>query len=540
MEELIEQKEKANEKMTAGEYDEAISLYNDIICLDPHNDDEAIISCLCLLNRSICKIHKEDLDGALGDAQLVIEVTKKVRPDFSFEKMTEEDKLTSIVALAEYREGQVYESKQEALLALQHYSNSVKICPKAGAQECILRLYGELDLPAIDPEDENLKLFSELIVSLPKEEKVIESLNSILSYFESDSVNDETLDEFADDGVYMLLYAVIQLYINDPVIVTASIVILRKFAEVGILDVFDGTPVIRNVLDHHADNSDVCGAVIRFISMSIKPTTEDEDDFLHPLLHALTIGIAKEEADLVFLMIFNLTRSDALNELKNAGIVDLIFKWKTNSAILLLSKVTSDAEMCKESIKKGAAQIGLNLLKNVTDDILLSSGLILLSHVVMCDNEVAQKIANDVVEKCSSVVTKNSKNASIASKGISLFTQVLPLAVQKVKELRIVKLVSLIFVVNRKDTSVVKSTIFFLFTAVQNDLIDEIVEIPTLVPSILDSLPAFASNKEVMERAIFLAMVTGHPKGPALVGFGLEKFPDSVIINRIAATLVNK
>ena len=71
-------------------------------------------------------------------------------------------------------------------------------------------------------------------------------------------------------------------------------------------------------------------------------------------------------------------------------------------------------------------------------------------------------------------------------------------------------------------------------------MLNEITDIPTYFPSILDIIPSYASNQEIMEKAIFLGMVTGHPKGPALVSFGLERFPDSALIAKIGNELLKK
>ena len=557
MEELIERKEKANDEMTNGNYDEAIKLFDEIINLKVSNEDEAIICCLCLLNRSICKIHKEDLDGALADAQMVIKTMQIVRPDVSIDTLTSEDKFTAILSLAELRIGQIYESKEEALLSMEHYTYSIKLSPKAGGQQSLLRVYGELNLPAIDPEDEDLLIFSDLIRSLPFENKVLISLSNIMSYFEKDKIEDDVLDKFADEGIYLIIYACMQLYIDEPVIVSTTIIILRKLAEVGILDVFNGLPVIKNALEHNKDSTDVLGAAIQFISLSITPISKQEhepgeeiigsgiqsndgEDFTPDIAHALQLDLTSDEAESAFLYLFNTVHRKDLIKLKDYNIIDSIFKYKCNASILLLSKLTMDPVFCKEAIQKGANVIALNILKNVNDDILLPSGMLILSYIFLNDEETKKNMASECFDLLVPVLTKNAKNAQISSNGINLLSQILEFNVEKAKEKRVVRISSLIFAVNKKDANVVRSIINFLFICVQNDMLNEITDIPTYFPSILDIIPSYASNQEIMEKAIFLGMVTGHPKGPALVSFGLERFPDSALIAKIGNELLKK
>ena len=555
MEELIEKKEKANEEMTAGNYDEAISLYNEIISREVKNEDDAIISCLCLLNRSICKVHKEDLDGALEDAQMVEKTMKSVKPEISIDTLTNEDKFTAILALAEFRIGQIYESKEEALLAMQHYTYSIKLSPKIGGQQGLLRIYGELDLPALDPEDKDLMIFSDLIRALPFENKVLLALTNILTFFEKEKIEDDILDKFADEGVYLLIYACMQLYIDEPVIVTTTIIILRKLAEIGILDVFTGLPVIKNALEHHHDNPEVLGTAIRFISLSIIPVSkqehipgeeivgsgiksEEDEDFVPEIAHALEIDISSEEAETAFLLLFNMVHKEEIQRLSDFHIINSIFKWKTNTSILLLSKLATNEVTCKEAIQKGAHQIAMNILKNVNDDILLPSALLILSYVFLYDEELKKKMSGECCDALVPILTKSAKNPQISSNGFNLMTQILEYVVEKVKEKRVIRIASLVFVVNKKEISVVRSIVNFLFSCVQNDLVDDIIEITTFVPSILDALPSYVSNKEIMEKTIFLAMITGHPKAPALVAFGIEKFPDSTLLAKLANELV--
>ena len=557
MEDLIERKEKANDEMTKGNYDEAIKLFDEIINLKVTNEDEAIICCLCLLNRSICKIQKEDLDGALADAEMVKKTMQIIRPDVSIDTLTSEDKFTAILALAEFRIGQIYESKEEALLAMQHYTYSIKLSPKAGGQQALLRVYGELNLPAIDPEDEDLLIFSDLIRSLPFENKVLMALSNIMNYFDKDKIEDDILDKFADEGIYLIIYACMQLYIDEPVIVSTTIVILRKLAETGILDVFNGLPVIKNALEHNKENSDVMGAAISFISLSVTPISKqehepgeeiigsgiqsnDNEDFTPDIAHALQLDLTPDEAESAFIYLFNTVHRQDVIKLKEYNIIDSIFKYKCNASILLLSKITTDPTMCKEAIEKGANVIAMNILKNVNDDILLPSGMLILSYIFLYDEETKKKMASECFDLLVPVLTKNAKNAQISSNAINLMSQILEYNVEKAKEKRVVRISSLIFAINKNDPNIVRSIINFLFICVQNDLVNEITDIPTYFQTIIEVIPKYASNKEIMEKAIFLGMVTGHPKGPALLSFGLEKFPDSALIAKIGNELQNK
>ncbi|EAX94588.1 hypothetical protein TVAG_134950 [Trichomonas vaginalis G3] len=534
MEELIAKKESANSLMNSGDYDNAINEFTNIINLiTPKNEDEAIIKSLCLLNRSICHIHKENLDDALGDAKLVIETSKIVRPNLDF---TPEDKFSGILALAELRIGQIYESKQETLLAMKSYTNSIHYNPKAGAQDCLFRVYGDLGLPMLDIQDPDLKFFSDLILEIPNEKGVVESISRILTFFEQSEIPESVLDKFADEGVYLIIFVVMQLYIEDPIIVTSLLIMARNLAEKGILDVFDGSPVVRNAIDHWKQNPDVIGSAIKFLSLSVTSSISD-DDFVEPMIDALDIEITRDEADMAFMLLFNLVHSEETDLFKGKNIVEKIFKWKTNSSILLLSKVVHTKEICEEAYNKGSLIIAKNILQNVDDEFLIAASLQIISNISTLNEEKFNDDIPNIIDIIMKVVTKNSKNVTIATNCFSCLSFLLPKSVEKIKEVRAVRAASLIFLVNQKEESVVRSVISFFFVAAKNGLANSITEIPNLVSSLLNSLPMYVENQEIMEKAICIAAVTNHPKAKALICFGLDKFPESVILKSLVANI---
>ena len=88
----------------------------------------------------------------------------------------------------------------------------------------------------------------------------------------------------------------------------------------------------------------------------------------------------------------------------------------------------------------------------------------------------------------------------------------------------------------------VKNTVLnivsFVYGCSKHDLLNDIKEISTLVPSVLAIIREFPTEETICERAIALAVETDHPAKKELLIAGLKQFPDSKILKDLIPTTI--
>jgi hypothetical protein len=535
MEEFTAAKDAALAAMNAENFAEASASFTHVIDhLPVENDESAVLKCVCLLDRSQCSLFLGEPDAALADANAVISLYKELRPQTEAEIAQHADQLTNdplipILAHAYLHRGRVFELQACLLPALQEYALSSTLRLDEESQKSMKRVLSHVGIPDIEQTDRDLRPFGIILLHILNEVNLIATITAAMEYLTATELPETLVKKFIETGVGRVFIGLLQLYLDHEVIVVGCLTAIRMLAEKGVTDVFNGFPVLRIVLDHWKGNVPVIGTALRFISLSPMELWDHlaRVDFVTPVCDSIDLEMTDEDFESAFYILFQLASTpQILVQISAEGIADKIFEKRSDSAFMLLTKLTSLADFAQTVEAMGAIPWAFEALRS-PDVNIVEGGLAVLANVFVAASEIAVDVAVHALDTIVPIVMGATKNAGIVANGFAVFSLVLGKAPEKVVQHRLVRAASAILAVHRTQETACQNVIAFLYKCARVGLMAQLQEARVAIPTVIKTSEAFPKNQAIVERTVALAVMSDHPQKEVMLTAALEQFPGS-------------
>ncbi|KAH0793751.1 hypothetical protein GPJ56_002303 [Histomonas meleagridis] len=529
-------------KMKQNKYQRAIEDFNKVINgLSPTNDEEALLKSVCLLNRSACYTQLQKYTEGLEDATNVIHLYNQVRPEEKQKAMTPEevakDPLTPMLCLAYVRRGECFESQLEFLDAFHEYGKANMLIPNGEGQKALQSLLKKVNIPAIDQSDKDLQLFSLILLHFLNESDLITSLNNLIEYLKVSEISEDILKKINDTNCSNILYGIIQLYGDNQLLVDQSLICLQFLASKGIATVCNGYPIIRHVMTQWENDLNIIGDCLKLLRIAPFNLYKilSKENFIPLITESLKKKITDDEVEAAFFLLFQIANSPSLLvELAAEEIVDLIMEKKTKFSLLLLSKLSILPESLKRAEELKASEWIFTILSkdSIEDDEIIASSLILsrilIRNVFLEEEKEEQtKKSRQAFDLLVKNVMKNTKNHEIIANAFATFSIAIDYAPEKVKELKMIRLASVLLSIHMGSETATQNLVAFLYESSINGMIDDIKENKAVLPTVMKALSKYPRNEPIVERAVALGYLLNHKNKMDLIKAALTQFPNS-------------
>ena len=541
MDEFVKLKDEGLALMNESKFSEAIPKFSDIISRIPtETDEQTVLKCVALMDRSMCHLLTKDTDAALADADAIIEVYKEKRPESEKDVATNPEKLQNdplipVLAMAYLRRGQVFESRALIYESLQEYALSSALKLDEESQEAMRRVMKRIGIPEIQQTDEELRPFGLLLLHFLNELNFIAALTELMKYLQETNLSSELVQKFNETGVGRILIGALQVYIEKEVIVVGCLTSIRMLAEKGVGDVFNGFPVIRLVMDKWKGNVNVIGNAIRLMSMAPPELYMHlaRMDFVTPACDALDLELSDDEFEAAFYLLFQLAMTAPIvTQFAAEDIVGKIFAKKSDSGFMLFTKLTQLKDVAVQA--EAAGVIPWAFEKLGANDQNITAGALLILASVFASADVKPELAAEAFDKVVPLIRGATKDNEIVANGYAALAMCVRKAPQKVTEHQMVRASSAILAIHQTDALVAQNIVTFLYEVAEAGLVSEITEVRPVLPTVMNVLKAFAQTKPIVERAVAIAVHCNHPNKEELVKAGIAEFPDSKILRNLA------
>ena len=542
MEEKLTLKEEGTKLMHEGKYEEAVKLFNDAIGeIDAESDEEALFKSVCLLNRSNCRIFMNNLGDAFEDASLVVYLFKIRQPKFSIlNPENAPKKLISIYALAEQRKAEIYESINDLTNAIQAYYLYSRLT-NTNLKDLLHGVYSKLGFPDLDENDKDLAPYAKFYTTIVSEGQVLETLSNIITLFQESIFTDDYLKKIIENGCFMFFFGVLYLFIDHEVVVQAVLFILKNFAELGVLEIYDGIVVVRSVIDHYATNKEIIGLLLLYLKLAPDEVINklEINDFIVPVMKLINLDLSPEESDAGFWILFRSIKSkDNFNEARKNGVIDSIIIKATKSSVLLLSKLCQNDECCAEAHAKGAIPFCIAVLNKVTDQLIIASSLIVIARILLTNLPNTEEYSEALIQTIVPILIKNSKHEDIVSNGFAILTicasRIPPEVIRNVKA---IKVSGLLLIIHNEKSSILKNVVSFLYVCSLTPLAKDISEDSSLLNNLLQIVTKHVAIEDIATKGIAIAIYCNHPIKMKLAEIGARTYPNSHIIQSAVKSL---
>lgn len=560
MEDLIPVKDSGIKNMESEKFEEAIADFTKAIDgLDPKNDNEAVFKCTCLANRSGCYLAIAKREEAANDANAIIEIYQKFRPEDVQAKMTaqtlKEDKLTIPLSLAFIRRGNVFESQLQLLEALQQYAQAIAINFEGSGQMGMRSILQRLGVPEYDQNDPELKPFADLLAYLLDPTALLKTLTDIVKSIREGGLDEKLVKKYNTTGCCRIIYGIIQLYLGEEVLVLMAVTTIRTLVEKGVADLLAQALIMRAVAQNWSKNAGIMGAVMKFLIL-LPPqlfTALNAVDFMDPIIRTLDLELNDEEKDAAYYLLFQLPETqEHLGKLGAEGAVSKAIAAKSRNALVFLSKACQlrDNRRQLETESGGPDWIFDLISKNPEDLTIISAASILITQIFMGEaddkenglpipsEEVMTSRGKKTYELLFPVAKSKSKEINLVSNIFAALASCVEYAKDYIKENRVVQAASAILTMNDKDEGVAVNIISLFYACSIYGLIEEVKQTRSAMPTIMATLAKHSTSLVLVERAVAIACEVDHPKKIELLKPALEQNPASPILAKYKHLIV--
>lgn len=560
METLNKYKDSGVKNMNSSKFEEAITDFTKVIDgLEPNNEEEAMLKMTCLSNRSGCYLAVAKREEASKDATEIINIYQKFRPEEIQAKMTNEqikqDKLTFLLSLAFVRRGNVFESQIQLLEALQQYAQAVTLDFEGAGQMGMRSILNRLGVPQFDQDDPELKPFSELLALLLDPTSLLTDLVGITKAANESVMDANLIKKLNSTGCCRILYAVIQLYLGEEMLVLASLVAIRALVEHGVGDLFAQALITRAVVQNWGQNAPIMGAVLMFLRLlpqQLLPSL-NAVDFIGPILKSLDLELKEDEQEAAYYLLLHLMeKEEHFLKVGIEGGISKAISAKTKGSLIFLSKacqLRQNARML-ETENGGPDWIFDVISKNTDNLTVLSATSILITHMFMgaADDkehnlptppvEELKKRAEKAYSLMFPAATKFAKEPDLVSNLFAALASCAEFATDYIHQNRAIQAASAILMLNEKDEGCALNIISFLYTCVTSGLVEDVKQTRSAMPTVMKALQQHANNLLLVERAVAIACEVDNPKKLELLKPALEQNPSSPILAKYSSLLV--
>ncbi|KAK8894808.1 hypothetical protein M9Y10_023246 [Tritrichomonas musculus] len=586
MQEFIQLKNNGLEKMNKEQFTKAIPDFDEVIAKAPiDTDEQVILKCVCLANRSMCYIAKNELEKAFNDANSIIDIYKEKRPETEAD-VANSDKLTTdpliqVLALAYLRRGQIFECNGKLLDALQEYSISSALKITDESQKGIKHVLSTVGIPDLEQTDAELKPFGVILLHLLNEIELVAALAQLMTYLKEENLSQELVKKINETGAARVLIGAMQLYIEREPIVVGCLNSMRMCAEKGIQDVFNGFMVVRAVMNHWKENKNVIGDSLSLMMLAPPQLFQymARGDFIPAVTAAFELEISEAEIDAAFFLLYSLSRTESqYTQIASEGILDIIFDKRTDASFMLLSKLLMLHDVCERSKEEHVIEWALQKLEqqeaidedkekeegksdkdntkdtkndNAKDDTkevndsevikstsLVTAALLTIANMLSYSDSLAD---DEMYQKMFPIIWKaimaNTKDKAIVSNGYATLALSAAHATKQVTELKAIRASSAILAIHTNEIIVAQNIVTFIFNCADNGLLKEVLEVKAALPTVMKVLTTFPHSQSIVERAVGLAVLCDHPNKVKLLEAGLLEFPNDEFLARFVSII---
>lgn len=540
MEKLIRFKDTGIKRHHQKRYDEAIKEFNKVIegLPEPKTDEEAVLKGVCYANLSSCYLYKEKYEEANKQANLIVDLYNSMRPEevqknYTPEKMRE-DTLIPILSIAYLRRGQILESQDQFLEALQEYSISTTFVPDGEAQPAIKSLYTRIGIPIIDQTDKDLQPFAVILLHLLVDVNLINALNRLIEFLQSDNIPTEIIEKIIDTQCSNILYGVMQLYDNEIIVIqclfSLSLLVVKRVSTV-----WAGYLVLRMIMLKWSKSEKVIGESIKLLRLAPLDLFSilAHNDFISILMESFKLSLTEDEVESNFLILYHMTITPPLlAQVVAEGMLDVIIEKKTIGALMVLGKISLMKDVVMRAEEEGVIEWVFEMISKHQDNPeIIASCSIYISRVILYQKQPDEvKDKERAVRICDLLVPplmKHTKNIDVVSSVFAALALSASYVPEKITELRIIRAASAILSLHLSNQAICKNIVSFLFTCASIGLVNEINDTRAALPTAMKALSTFAEDQTIVERGVALAFLCNHSKKETLLQSALTQFSES-------------
>ncbi|OHS95160.1 hypothetical protein TRFO_10641 [Tritrichomonas foetus] len=525
---------KGIEQLNKQKYADAEKSFNEGLSkIEGKEKENLSFYCDLLIQRSLSEFHQENYDKAEEDANTVLEALKE----------NNSDDLKRIQSLAYLRLGQIFEMRGRLLPCLREYARSAAIFPENDGQSNISRLFTEVGLPPISDAPE-MAPFLKIANSILRDEELAQSLAESLKFIKKPGFDAPT---FSSIGGCRIYYAVIQIYIDDPLILGICVQCLTVLAQKGSQDVWSGYPLIKTAFEKAVVNPPLFLLLVQLLQLTPPPLFEymDKLDFIDPLCDGLTLDLTDDQTEAVMYLLFHLAgKEEQSKQIHNEGVTEICLKKRNHGSFMLLSKLCFVPEACQLAVKEGIIDWCLSILNDPKEKQkhLLLGALVLLPQTLLPENNPniekdGPLIYEKIVSAVYSTMMKNTKDSELISNGFATAIVCVPHVPQKIIEQKFIQAASVLLAVHNNDVKTAATILEFLFKLCQTAGADEVKKVNAVLPTAMKALSTHSSHFLVVEYGTGLAIYLGHEKRNELYKAALEILPKSELLQQMKSLL---
>ncbi|KAH0785869.1 hypothetical protein GPJ56_010269 [Histomonas meleagridis] len=547
-ESLVKLRDVGIHKMEHKKWSKADSIFTKVIDkVTISSDEDALLKCSSLLQRSLCRMFLEKRDDALSDANAVIDIYRQVRPEDKISNGNiselEKDPMTPILSLAYLRRGQISELNGKLLAALQEYSRSSALYPNSEGQAALSRLLEEVGLPFISKEDADLAVFSAIPISILNIEKLSVSLSNAIKFLTENEVTQEQILKINSSGCCRIFYSILQIYIDFEPIVSSCLHILTVLASKGASDVWAGYVIIHHVLSKWKDNETIFTQILNILQLAPKDLFERlmEYNFVELLCDGFKYDLNEVALQTLFYLIFQIANNEELLVKANEkGIVEICMQKKTSGAMMLLSKICIIKDALKKAINGGALDWSFELLETKDLEIqLYRASMIVITRYFLTiplpeeGKEVEKRVkelSERVFDDINPIILSSTKVPELVSCAFGTISLCVPYAPSKVEQYKLIRLASVLLSIYLKEPQIASNIVSFIFECSNYGYLNAIKNDRAVMPTVMKALSVNPKEEMLVERAVILANLCDHQNKTALLQAALLQFPTSKLL----------
>ena len=542
MEKLITIKNDSIRKMNMKKFKYAIRGFDQVIDAipNPSKDDEAILKGTCLLNRSSCKLMEDNFSGALEDADAVIKLYKSLRSEEAQlntppEKLSQ-DPLTNLLSLAYVKRGEAFEAQLDFHNAFHEYAAGSLLCPDGDAQKSMKALLKNLNVPDINPKDEDLLVFKKLVLNFINEPELISTLSEALE-FVSKEMKPELVSKINQTKCSNIFCTIAQLYIENEFIVDTCVTALRMLADKNISSVYNGFLILKEIMLRWSKNVGICSECIKILVKSPEDMYKYfvKEDFVTPIANCFQLKLENEIVEDLFLLLYNISSSPSqLNYVVESGVINYIQSCHSIGALMVLSKISMNRQIIIETYNQGGIEWILNLVKENPEklEVIIAASIFISRTLLNKDVNIKKEELDQMFDVFVPITIKNSKNMEVVSSTFASYALAAEFCQQKIIETKLLRTASAILAIHLKRTNIAQNIVTFFYECATHGLLNEMLEIRSIVPTIMSALSENPQYQPIVERAVAIAVLSNHPNKIQLFEAAQQQFPRSETLSK--------
>jgi hypothetical protein len=335
---------------------------------------------------------------------------------------------------------------------------------------------------------------------------------------------------------------VVQLYVSGGRrdVVIRAINVLTLLAQRGATDVWMGYPLIHSLVEQFCENLEAMVALLHLLqfmpSGMFKLLTDT--DFMTPLVRSLKLGYRPDDLQIVLYLLFGLAHSiEAAAVLVDHDIVELCMDLRTAPSFMLLSRLCNSLEGSRRIDTLGGLPWVLGVLGAADSPLpMVNAAMVIAGRLLVlscAENrpDLAER-SEVIVDLLMPIVLAHSKTAEVVGLAYGVLAVAVEFVAPRIIEKRAVQAASVMLSIHSKDLAAAINLVTFIFACVEAGLAEHVKQVRAAVPTIVKSIQDHPDCDVLVERAVGVAILCGHPDGPALLNAALQKFNDSEFLRR--------